>query len=259
MSVVSSAFAFHAGQKRRALVVPGVLGRSTSARGRVSGRGYFPSSGSSLPWRARAAARAVPAPRRTERAYAVAARLNRRVARRYFQMAPTASNHDQDFRAHLIEQLGFLDASARAHDEGIESEGKRLAATVRTLVHDGPGSRSLLTHLAVRDRLPWTDTAAGVVREAALTIGSGLCITRTNVADGVWRFAAPLGTLPPERIHPGAAFVDWWGDTVLTDAGGNEFSRRDLVLRVANKDGELTLTLHCRRRRGRSLATTRSG
>jgi hypothetical protein len=152
-------------------------------------------------------------------------------------MAARASDGDQDFRAHLIEQLGFLDASASAYDDGVESEAKRLAVTLRTLVHDGPGSRSLLTHLGLRDRLPWTDSAAGIVREAALAIGSGLCVTRMDLTNGMTRYAAPLGDLAPERIHPGAAFVDWWEDPVLTDADGNEFTRRDFVLGVANKDG----------------------
>jgi hypothetical protein len=153
-------------------------------------------------------------------------------------MAHTASDTPQDFRAHLVDQLGFLDASATAYDTGVESEAKRLATTIRVLVHDGRRpSRSLLTHLGVRDRLPWTDTGLGVVREAALTIGSGLCMTQMNPANGESRFAALLGNLPPERIHPGAAFVDWWRDSVLTDADGTEFSRKDLVLQVANKDG----------------------
>lgn len=153
-------------------------------------------------------------------------------------MSATTSSTVQDFRAHLIEQLAFLDASAAAYDAGAESEAKRLAITVRMLVHDGRApSRSLLGHLGVRDRLPWTDSVAGVVREAALTIGSGLCITRMDMASGKSRFMAPLGELSPERIHPGAAFIDWWHDPVLTDADGNQFSRGTLVLWVANKDG----------------------
>ncbi|HWK27777.1 MAG TPA: hypothetical protein VNS09_14515 [Solirubrobacter sp.] len=85
---------------------------------------------------------------------------------------------------------------------------------------------SLLTHLGVRDRLPWTDTAAGVIREAALTLGSGLCSTHFDLGEGTSRFVPPLGNLPPERIHPGAAFVDWWNDSVLDDADSNAFSRR---------------------------------
>ncbi|HEY4058491.1 MAG TPA: hypothetical protein VGM39_17885 [Kofleriaceae bacterium] len=119
-------------------------------------------------------------------------------------MPSSSAEHDQDFRAHLIEQVGFLDASSTAYDQGIESEAKRLATTVRVLVHDTSASRSLLTHLGVRDRLPWTDTAMGVIRESALTLGSGLCITRMDFATGTSRFAAPLGELSPERFHPGS-------------------------------------------------------
>lgn len=139
-----------------------------------------------------------------------------------------------------MEQLAFLDASASSYDSGHDFEAKRLATTVRLLVYDGgkSSSRSLLTHMSVRDRLPWTDTAAGRIREAVLTIGSGLCISELQLdGSGTAQFKAPLGDLPPERIHPGAAFVDWWNDPVLEDADGNEYSRGSLVLWVANKDG----------------------
>ena len=106
------------------------------------------------------------------------------------------------------------------------------------LVYDTSASRSLLGHhLGVRDRLPWTDTAVGVVREASLMLGVGLCRTSMDMGTGKSRFSATLGHVSRERIHPGAAFVDWWRDPVLTDADGVNFSRSDLVRLVANKDG----------------------
>jgi hypothetical protein len=58
-----------------------------------------------------------------------------------------------------------------------------------------------------------------------------------DMGTGTSRFVPPLGDLPLERIHPAASFVDWWSDTVLTDADGNAFCRRNIVLWVANKDG----------------------
>lgn len=160
--------------------------------------------------------------------------------------------NDQDFRAHLVEQLAFLDASAASYDNGIEPEAKRMAATIRLLVHDGrPPARSLLGHLEVRDRLPWTDTIAGKMREAALTLGAGLCITSMQVDNsGTAHYVAPLGHLPPERIHPGQAFIDWWRDTVLVDGDGVSHSRKSLVLSIANTDGgthvDATLPPHYR-------------
>ena len=54
---------------------------------------------------------------------------------------------------------------------------------------------------------------------------------------GTSSFQPLLGQLPPERIHPAAAFVDWWNDPVLTDADGTSYNRRSLVLWVTNKEG----------------------
>jgi hypothetical protein len=116
-------------------------------------------------------------------------------------VTPASDPPLQDFREHLIEQLGFLASSAAEYDAGTESEAKRLATTIRVLVHDTSRSRSVLTHLGVRDRLPWTDTATGVVHEAALIISSGLCVTNMDPATGKSRFAPLMGNLPP-RAHP---------------------------------------------------------
>jgi hypothetical protein len=101
---------------------------------------------------------------------------------RHHQHISSSSDHAQDFKSRLLEQLVFLDASASAYDNGVESEGIRLAATIRVLVHDGRSpSRSLLGHLEVRDRLPWTDTAAGEVRDSAMSVSSGLCMMAMNL------------------------------------------------------------------------------
>lgn len=145
---------------------------------------------------------------------------------------------NQDFAKHLTEQLGFLDASAVSFDAGAEAEAKRLALAIRMLVHDTNHSTSLLTHLQVRDKLPWTDSAPGSIAGAAMTLSAGLCTMQMQLgARGEARYAAPLNSLAPERIHPGQAFIDWWSDPVLVDAESRSFTRQDLVLWVANKDG----------------------
>ena len=72
---------------------------------------------------------------------------------------------------------------------------------------------------------------------SAITLNAGLATMRMNPSEGTTSYCPPLGTLAPERIHPPAAFVDWWEDPVLTDADGASYSRKQLVLWVANKDG----------------------
>ena len=44
----------------------------------------------------------------------------------------------------FAEQIGFLEASAKAFDQGYEGEAKLLAVAVRILLHDADRSHSLL-------------------------------------------------------------------------------------------------------------------
>ena len=91
----------------------------------------------------------------------------------------------------------------------------------------------------VRDRLPWTDTAAGEIRESALSVGSGLSMMRMSTdGSGTSSFQPLLGQLPPERIHPAAAFVD-----LALERSGPHRRRRHLLQPaiarpvVTNKEG----------------------
>lgn len=70
----------------------------------------------------------------------------------------------------LLKQLGFLERSAKAFDEGHEDEGVRLATSMRVLFHDTfnlktskPISISLMTQLGMRTGMvlatPKTDLA----------------------------------------------------------------------------------------------------
>jgi hypothetical protein len=71
-----------------------------------------------------------------------------------------------------------------------------------------------------------------------MSVSSGLCMMAMNLdGSGTSSFRPHLDDLPSERIHPAAAFVDWWNDPIVTDADGTNYSRRSLVLWTANKEG----------------------
>ena len=53
----------------------------------------------------------------------------------------------QDFKKRLREQLGFLERSADAFDEGHREEALRIATALRVIFHNTPSSTSLLRHL----------------------------------------------------------------------------------------------------------------
>ncbi|MFP3702034.1 hypothetical protein SB758_41815, partial [Burkholderia sp. SIMBA_013] len=59
----------------------------------------------------------------------------------------------------LSEQLGFLKRSALAFDEGEASEAKRVAVSLRVLLHDTPASESLLKQMQLKDSIRFRDSA----------------------------------------------------------------------------------------------------
>lgn len=141
----------------------------------------------------------------------------------------------EELQAHLGEQMEFIKASSRSFDEGFLGEGKRLAATIRVLVHDTAQSKSLLGLLNVKQSLLFMDTAPRLNRaNLAPTWGLPMMDVGNRTAS---RFFAPLGVLPPSRIHPPKLFDAWWSDPVTKDQEGREFCRKDFVMTVANKEG----------------------
>jgi hypothetical protein len=146
----------------------------------------------------------------------------------------------QDFKEHFEQQLGFLESSASAYDAGTEPEAKRLAVSLRILLHDTGRSTSLLTHLGVKDKLPFRNTASephppGVI----VMFNGGLCNIRSTLGEGGGRsrFVPTLDSDPERNSQPEQCFEDWWTTPILNDQEGNSFSRSDFIDAVANKDG----------------------
>lgn len=142
----------------------------------------------------------------------------------------------------LREQLGFLQVSGAAFDAGFAAEAVRIATTVRVLIHHDwrprGQSRALLQQLGVREEWDYFNTAPPVYGYDP-TIGSRLVTTRqrsVGVASEVRTFVAPLGAFQDRSLYP-LRFDDWWTEPVARAASGAVFSREDLVLQLANKEG----------------------
>jgi hypothetical protein len=140
---------------------------------------------------------------------------------------------------HLHEQLEFLSTSAKLFDDGRQSEAKRLATATRLLVHDTGISRSLLGLLGVKAKLRFLNTSLPRDTEDQIRIHCGLAqIELGHDGRHATGYRAPLDDLPEiRRNRPRLLFDEWWTGTILTDNGGNSFSRKDLVLGLAHKDG----------------------
>jgi hypothetical protein len=137
---------------------------------------------------------------------------------------------------HLKEQIAFMKQSAASYDKGFEDEAKRLAVVIRVLVHDTQNSTSLLT-LMNRKNIKFYDSTIPYYPEN-LAPYNGLIMMRMSTQEGA-SYEAPLDDGPPTRSKTKKMPFDmWWGNMiVLKDQNGKTFTRKDLVLTVANKEG----------------------
>jgi len=143
----------------------------------------------------------------------------------------------KDLLVHLKNQIAFLTNSARSYDKGFEAEAIRLAIAIRILVHDTSESKSLLTQLNKKDIL-FYDTAS-VFDPSNLIAHIGLVMIRMKGGMGIstGEYLAGLDDIPPNKLNKKAPFNDWWNKIVIVDSDRNQFTRKSLILNVANKDG----------------------
>jgi hypothetical protein len=167
----------------------------------------------------------------------------------------------KELHRHLLEQLQFLKASAAAYDNGFEGEAKRLATTIRVLLHDTKSSKSLLHQLGIKGALKMHNTAHPLDLRN-LAPHQGLVVLRLDVPGntaGAITFSlggkqppytpgpsdsararmtyVPRVTAPPRTTPTTTSFAKWWEEIVIKDGQGQTFSRKDLILALADKEG----------------------
>jgi hypothetical protein len=148
------------------------------------------------------------------------------------------SQTSEDLITHLKEQIDFLERSAKAYDEGYVSEAKRIATTLRVLLHDTKNSTSLLKLLG-KNRIKFYNSSMNY--ESGLAPKMKLIIMvikgHEEYFDDAF-YKAPLDNLPPgTNVNKKNDFLQWWNQVVIIDQKKNKFSRKDLVISVSNQDG----------------------
>lgn len=137
---------------------------------------------------------------------------------------------NEDLQEHLAEQLEFLESSASSYDSGFEGEIKRLAVSVRVLVHDTRNSTSLLKLLGQK-QVDYVDTSLPFDEKNKMSHSGLVQMSLGNRQSKILPF---LDGSPFSRT---ASFDLWWNGIVFVDKNRNEFSRKDIVLSLANKEG----------------------
>lgn len=148
-------------------------------------------------------------------------------------MADVIQSHS-DLEGQLQEQLHFLEKSAQDFDGGDESEAKRMAVTLRILLHDPERGRgmSLLSQLGLKNEA-FYDTAAPQDRFNPFS-HSGLVVAVMDFKNAV-RWFAPLDdvTVGIRQV----AFDEWWSAGVFVDHQRRTLTRAELIRTMADQDG----------------------
>lgn len=147
---------------------------------------------------------------------------------------PKVKQTKDELITHLKENLGFLKASAAAFDAGQTGESKRLAVSIRVLLHDTRHSKSLLGLLGWKEGHSFFDTANNYDPKNILSHHG---LVRLSFKDGNSSYSAPLDDASPGRPYKYVKFPDWWNEVVIVDSKKSKFNRRELLLSLADTDG----------------------
>jgi hypothetical protein len=144
-----------------------------------------------------------------------------------------------ELKDHFDEQWSFLRTSMREYDSGERHEAKRIATTLRVLMHDTDKSASLLKQLDVKDRFRWIDSGGGVDPNNLVTTSSLTSMgPDQRHPQNAWTYhPRPLPMMLATGRLTELGFSEWWTMHVIKDNAERTFTRRQLVLISANKDG----------------------
>jgi hypothetical protein len=132
----------------------------------------------------------------------------------------------RDLPERLGEHLDWLRASAERFDVGKVSEAKRIATSIRSLVHSTEASVSLLSQMKLRESMTWRSSVEMVHADG------------TTHADGLWVSVPDTPGFTPLRRWPEYTtdFETWWNGSLGT-IGDVRLSRYYFVWHAANIDG----------------------
>jgi len=136
-----------------------------------------------------------------------------------------------ELKSLLEVQIAFLQTSTDAYDNGFEYEAKRLATTIRVLLHDSKASKSLLGQLNKKN-IDFFDSATDYDPQNRLSHHGLVCISLEPSGS---RYTAMLDNGPSKMKK--VSFTEWWNKIIFVDNQKRLLSRQKIILIAANQDG----------------------
>lgn len=137
----------------------------------------------------------------------------------------------EELAKHLTEQIGFLQSSAKLYDLGNETEAKRMAVTLRVLLHDTKASSSLLGQMHLKRKMQFVSTAQ---KYDPTNLLSQQCLIKFELGGNTARYVPLFENDDRYRL---LSFPDWSGEIVFSDRKKNLYRRKQVLQLLANQDG----------------------
>lgn len=138
---------------------------------------------------------------------------------------------NEELKAQWDDQIDFISMSAEAFDKGNEKEAKRIAANLRILFHETKISHSLLKQLNLKNN--FLLISSGVQYSPSNLLSSWTLLTMKISGEG--SKYCPVG-LDFDDATQLMKYDDWWNEIIFDDKK-YVYTRKDIVLFVANEDG----------------------
>lgn len=147
------------------------------------------------------------------------------------------SQTEQDLKRYLQDQLNLLMVLADSYDAGNTIVAKSIATAVRVLVYDTQKSHSLLGQLGIKSG-KFYDTSFPLENEVSTDmIRVGSFCGLVGIAVGTKQTFVPYLDDVSAQIFGYVEFDEYWNRTIFIDQHNNSFTRKEIVLAVANQDG----------------------
>ncbi len=144
----------------------------------------------------------------------------------------------EELKKELDSQFKLLKVLTEQYDKGDVIIGKSIATSIRVLVHDTDDSRSLLGQLNFKNR-KFFDTACPdifPVPGKIQRIGSFCGLVSIGSVNNEQTYIPYLDEAPVKKFGF-VNFDEFWNRIIFIDNNKNSFTRKEIVLAIANQDG----------------------
>ena len=150
---------------------------------------------------------------------------------------PKVSQSKEDLHKQLDEQLELLKQLCQLYDNGSAVIAKPIATSIRVLLHDTPKSKSLLGQLGMKDGLFYNTAEVNEEdKQGVMRAGSFSALLGISFGQGGEGYVPYLDNMPGRTARQ-VNFNAFWDEVIFIDHEKNTFTRKEVVLYVANQDG----------------------